>query len=389
VYSLGSTLYQLLEGRPAFQRDVDTGIAPLLLRVLTEQPPPFTRTDMPEVLTAVVLKAMDRRPEERFASAGAMAAALQQAQAALGLPVTEIPEHAVEPPPYHAAGGDTISPWAPQTPRTPSDSPTPPPPTAAAPPSPQPGPPTAASAPAPPATPPVGTTAPDPQSTDAPLSATPWSGSETMTGWKPPAPPGSAAASAVEESRPAPAAPDAFARLSAEEPLVGLSRQSTRPDKRRRGPVALLSISAAILVAALVSALIVTFTGSPSHPGPHAQSTPTPSTAPATTAVSTSAATGAAPQASAANAAPIGLTARSLGSSVTLTWTLPPDDNFPLVLVQSPATSPAPTYLDIGTTTYSVGGLNAAEVYCFKVGAVVSVGAAAGFQWAAPVCAKG
>jgi len=42
IYSLGSTLYQLLAGRPA-HRVGDSGIAPLLLRILHEPPPPLAR----------------------------------------------------------------------------------------------------------------------------------------------------------------------------------------------------------------------------------------------------------------------------------------------------------------------------------------------------------
>lgn len=92
VYSLGSTLYQLLEGRPAFERPAEPGVAPLLLRVLTEPVPRMTRADVPDVVQAAVTRGMARDPRERYGSAGAFAEALQVVQAALGMAVTETPE---------------------------------------------------------------------------------------------------------------------------------------------------------------------------------------------------------------------------------------------------------------------------------------------------------
>jgi tRNA A-37 threonylcarbamoyl transferase component Bud32 len=75
VYSLGSTLYELLAGRPAHRQD-GGGIAPLLLRILHEPPPPFTRHDVPPALTAAVLRAMAKDPGDRFETAASLAAAL-------------------------------------------------------------------------------------------------------------------------------------------------------------------------------------------------------------------------------------------------------------------------------------------------------------------------
>jgi serine/threonine protein kinase len=76
VYSLGSTLYHLLAGRAAFQRDEDTGVGPLLFRVLNEPVPPLERTDLPPALTEAIARAMDRDPSRRFASAVEFANAL-------------------------------------------------------------------------------------------------------------------------------------------------------------------------------------------------------------------------------------------------------------------------------------------------------------------------
>lgn len=68
VYSLGATLYELLTRRPAFDgRDRRE----LLRQVLEEEPTPPRRAEpaLPAELETVVLKAMAKRPEERYASA--------------------------------------------------------------------------------------------------------------------------------------------------------------------------------------------------------------------------------------------------------------------------------------------------------------------------------
>lgn len=75
IYSLGSTLYELLAGRPAYQLD-GAGFAQLINRVLHDPPPPLARTDVPEPLRETVLRAMAKDPAGRFASAARFAAAL-------------------------------------------------------------------------------------------------------------------------------------------------------------------------------------------------------------------------------------------------------------------------------------------------------------------------
>jgi serine/threonine-protein kinase PknK len=90
IYSLGSTLYQLLAGRPAHQRDEGGAIAPLLLRILNEPPPDITGSDVPPQVMDVLRQAMARSPEERFPDALAFAERLRDLQRELGLPVTEL-----------------------------------------------------------------------------------------------------------------------------------------------------------------------------------------------------------------------------------------------------------------------------------------------------------
>ncbi|MCA2220515.1 serine/threonine-protein kinase [Nonomuraea aurantiaca] len=90
IYSLGSTLYHLLAGQPAFHSPTDPSIAPLMYRVLSADPPPINRPDVPPVVFETVLRAMAKQPEVRYGSAREFAHRLRQVQAELGLPVTDL-----------------------------------------------------------------------------------------------------------------------------------------------------------------------------------------------------------------------------------------------------------------------------------------------------------
>ncbi|WP_084960449.1 serine/threonine-protein kinase [Thermoactinospora rubra] len=90
IYSLGSTLYHLLAGRPAFHDPTDSSIAPLMFRVLSNEPPPIGRPDVPPAASEAILRAMAKQPRERYGTARAFAQRLQRVQAELGLPVTDL-----------------------------------------------------------------------------------------------------------------------------------------------------------------------------------------------------------------------------------------------------------------------------------------------------------
>jgi serine/threonine protein kinase/TRAP-type C4-dicarboxylate transport system substrate-binding protein len=68
IYSLGATLYELLTCRPVFEGKNPQEV---LLKILEKQPvaPRCLNPDIPAELEAVVLKAMARRPEDRYQSA--------------------------------------------------------------------------------------------------------------------------------------------------------------------------------------------------------------------------------------------------------------------------------------------------------------------------------
>jgi serine/threonine protein kinase len=80
IYALGALLFELLTGRLPFEADTAMGV---ILKHLYDQPPrPSTlRPDLPGALDAVVLRAMQKEPADRYPSAGALAKALRAAWA--------------------------------------------------------------------------------------------------------------------------------------------------------------------------------------------------------------------------------------------------------------------------------------------------------------------
>jgi hypothetical protein len=76
IYSVGATLYYLLTGRAPFE---ETNVVRLVAMVLQEMPPePGTlRHEIPTDLSTVVLRALAKRPADRFADYAALRAALE------------------------------------------------------------------------------------------------------------------------------------------------------------------------------------------------------------------------------------------------------------------------------------------------------------------------
>ncbi len=76
VYSLGMILYELVTGQLPFEGPLEAVLAQVLVKV--PEPPSELRPGLDAALDALCLKALAKKPEERFASASAFAAALVQ-----------------------------------------------------------------------------------------------------------------------------------------------------------------------------------------------------------------------------------------------------------------------------------------------------------------------
>ena len=76
IYSLGATLYELLTGERPFTRD---DLMSLLMAVANEppRPPHAVAPVVPQGLSQIVLKCLAKRPEDRFQTYEALAAALE------------------------------------------------------------------------------------------------------------------------------------------------------------------------------------------------------------------------------------------------------------------------------------------------------------------------
>ena len=92
VYAMGLVLYALLTGRTPFDHlpDVD---ALLDAHAQTPPEPPSRRAAMPPALEAAILKALAKRPQDRFPSAAALARELRRIASAAA------PETSVRPRP--------------------------------------------------------------------------------------------------------------------------------------------------------------------------------------------------------------------------------------------------------------------------------------------------
>jgi len=100
IYALGIILYQMLVGRTPFEGSTPEAV---MLKQIMEPPPPLRteRPDLPPALGVVIAKALAKRPEERYATAGALLAAFN---AALPSPPPPPPAQPSPPPPWYQLG---------------------------------------------------------------------------------------------------------------------------------------------------------------------------------------------------------------------------------------------------------------------------------------------
>jgi YVTN family beta-propeller protein len=90
VYSLGSTLFTMLAGGPAFTRRPEETLAALFIRIVRDPVPDLRRRGVPDAVCQVVERAMAKEAGDRPASAAELGRLLQEVQRQAGLQVTEM-----------------------------------------------------------------------------------------------------------------------------------------------------------------------------------------------------------------------------------------------------------------------------------------------------------
>jgi len=107
IFSLGCVLYEMLAGRRPFQKQtaVET-----LNAILNEDPPSLASSSRaaPRAVEQIVTRCLEKRPEDRFASASDLHFALQSLlqNSALELPVSELPEKSIVVLPFENLSPD-------------------------------------------------------------------------------------------------------------------------------------------------------------------------------------------------------------------------------------------------------------------------------------------
>jgi serine/threonine protein kinase len=123
IYSLGVILYEMATGRPPFS--ADTPMAVVIKQISDPLPlPRSVNPSIPEPLERVILKALAKRPNDRFETAGEMALAITHVASGKALPENlptqmGLPATRIEPPSVGRSPSKTTAPRAAPTPTLP------------------------------------------------------------------------------------------------------------------------------------------------------------------------------------------------------------------------------------------------------------------------------
>lgn len=356
VYALGSMVYELLAGRPAFQLDGVDSTAKFVLGVLTEQPAPLPSTVPPD-LAQLITETMAKDPAARPTAAAL--AALPAVPAPSGAPPTLIDDTIAAAPPVR-----TVRLPAPSLSR-------------------------------PLAVPATGSGQPRLSEEPAELDRSEprelvWTVDPDRSQVRPPATPQPFLPS------PGPAAP--------------ADPRTPEPDRGWRVPLVVAGVVTAAVLIGGGSMAVAVSVGSGSVPAqrqPVAAADPDGNAMPSPSDLPTADAPTQAPQDTAprhpATSSPdrrildaatvaahrpraLKLIADN-GSTVTLSWKAVRKTGYPVIIQQAPddrLMSAAGT-----STTYTVGSLDPVKGYCFKVGTVVALGQPSSVAWSSALCIRG
>ena len=90
VFALGATLFALMTGHPPFAHPGDESVAQVIARMVREDAPSLAQHGVPHAIADVIARALARDPGQRTPTAIALGQQLQDAQRALGAPVTQM-----------------------------------------------------------------------------------------------------------------------------------------------------------------------------------------------------------------------------------------------------------------------------------------------------------
>jgi serine/threonine protein kinase len=108
VYSLGSTLYELMRGTSAFVRDGEDSLVPMLARIAQDTPPSLAGIGVPPAVCEVVEHAMAKDPADRPASAAELTHDLARVRAPANPP--DMPPARPAAPPTTVFGPGMLTP---------------------------------------------------------------------------------------------------------------------------------------------------------------------------------------------------------------------------------------------------------------------------------------
>lgn len=105
VYGLASALHFAIAGRPAFSRDGDETLVPMIARIATMPPPDLRAHGVPDAVASVIEQGLAKDPAARFESALAFGEALRAAAAEYGVDLAApvVPATPVVPAPVTVA----------------------------------------------------------------------------------------------------------------------------------------------------------------------------------------------------------------------------------------------------------------------------------------------